>query len=285
MSKLTMMRGLPASGKSTHVKEIVEQGGWIRVNRDLLREMMHFGKWSGENEGKVIEAEKVLARHFLGSGVGVIVDDTNMSQKHKDMWRNLCVELDAEMTTLEKGTPVKECLDREEKRDKVGKHVIMGMALQFEKLEKPDKPFVLCDIDGTIADCEHRRIFVKDEVKNWKGFFGAMAIDLPIKTTLDLLEEYKKKGHQIILLTARPEDYRKVTEDWLEKFTNINPLTVIMRRKNDTRPETVVKQEMFETYFKDKYEIETMIDDRPSTIQMWKENNVPVIDVGKGEDF
>jgi len=286
MAKLIMMKGLPASGKSTNAKELTAQGSWIRLNRDLLRTMLHFDKWSGFNEGLTVDAEKALARMFLAKGISVIIDDTNLTPKHKAMWLEIAKESNSEMATLEKNTPFNELLIREAKRDKVGLHVVYRMGFQFEKVPQPEKPFVLCDIDGTIADCSHRQMYVQGEgKKDWKNFFAHMDEDTPIQSTLARLELYKRAGHDIILLTARPEDYREITEEWVSRFTDIDPLTIIMRNSGDKRPDTEVKQQMYEMYFKDKYPIETMIDDRPIVIRMWKEIGVPVIDVGNGEEF
>ncbi len=145
---------------------------------------------------------------------------------------------------------------------------------------------MLCDIDGTIADCSHRQMYVQGEgKKDWKTFFSMMDEDTPRLDVIKTVMEYKSKGHEIILLTARPEDYREMTEEWVAKHTDIDPLTIIMRNSGDKRPDNEVKQQMFEMYFKDKYPIETMIDDRPVVIRMWQEIGVPVIDVGKGIDF
>lgn len=281
------MKGLPASGKSTHARQLLEENGnWVRLNRDLLRTMLHFDKWTGRNEGLTVDAEKTLAKMFLEQGINVVIDDTNLSQKHKDMWMEVAKETGSEMATLEKNPPFDELLIREAKRDKVGLHVVYRMGFQFGKVPQPAKPFVLCDIDGTIADCSHRQMYVQGEgKKDWKTFFSMMDEDTPIESTLKLVMEYKAKGHDIILLTARPEDYREITEEWVARHTNIDPITIIMRNSGDKRPDNEVKQQMFETYFKDKYPIETMIDDRPVVIRMWKEIGVPVIDVGNGEEF
>ena len=58
-----------------------------------------------------------------------------------------------------------------------------------------------------------------------------------------------------------------------------------MRKSGDKRPDTDVKKEILDKYFKDKIKIFTVIDDRPSVIRMWKENKLDVIDVGDGIDF
>ena len=49
MSKLIMLSGLPASGKTTKARELmVEYGNAVRVNKDDLRDMLHTGSWSGQ---------------------------------------------------------------------------------------------------------------------------------------------------------------------------------------------------------------------------------------------
>lgn len=281
-----MMKGLPASGKSTKAKEIVEQGNWVRVNRDLLREMLHFNKWSGNNEGITIDAEKELVKFFISQNINVVIDDTNMNARNKTMWSTIAKEAGAtNFAVFEKETPVEECLRREEIRQKVGKHVIMKMALQFEKYPKPEKPFVICDVDGTVADCNHRRHFLDGEKKDWKGFFSQMYNDTPIELIINMVNQYKQHGYEIIFVSARPEDYRVATELWLKEFIPFEYTTLIMREKNDSRQDTEVKQDIYDKYFKDKYEIETVFDDRPSVIRMWKENGLNVTDVGDGVEF
>ena len=54
MSKLLMLRGLPASGKSTYAKELADKG-WIRVNKDDLRAMLNNSNWSKGNEKRVLK--------------------------------------------------------------------------------------------------------------------------------------------------------------------------------------------------------------------------------------
>lgn len=282
------MSGLPASGKSTEAKAILKQGGnWVRLNRDLLRKMLHFDVWSPNNEGLTIDAIKRLARMYLTEGTSVVIDDTNLGDKHRQSWSGIAQECDAKFEVRTMDTGIDECIERDEKRENgVGKHVIVQMALQYGLYPKPEKPFVLCDIDGTIADCSHRLHFVNGDTKDWKSFFEAMGDDGPRIEVIDELMEYKSKGHEIIFVTARPEDYRKMTEAWIERaFNGYTPhQTIIMRRSGDKRVDTEVKQDMLTHYFA-KYSIAVVFDDRPSVIRMWRENGLEVIDVGKGIEF
>lgn len=285
------MRGLPASGKSTKAKELLEQGNTVRLNRDLLRTMLHADKWSGKNEDITIKAEKMLATEFLKEGLRVVIDDTNLGQKHRDTWVNIAKSVGSDIEYIDlRDAPVGKCTIRDSERtDKkpVGEHVIMGMALQYQLLPKPEKGFVLCDIDGTIADVGHRLHYVADkENKNWRAFFDEMVHDTPRVEVVERLLDLKKDGYTIVFVTARPENYRKQTETWINdvfKDSRIH-LTIVMRRAGDRRPDTEVKQQMYDTYFK-HYPVHLVIDDRPSVIRMWKSNGLTVEDVGTGEEF
>lgn len=285
MAKLIMMRGLPGSGKSTKAKKIVEQGEWVRINRDLLREMLHFGKWSGRNEGTVVDVEKVIASLCLAKGISCVVDDTNLSKKHRDMWSEVAKTMDARFEVHEMATDLTTCLYRDEQRDKkVGDHVIKAMALQYS-LYPQTKTFLIVDIDGTIANINHRLHFVKDkEEKDWKSFFAEMNKDEPRQ---DVIQQIYKlcsdNSLEIIYVSGRPDTYRDQTEQWLKEF-GLPYFTLLMRGGHDKRPDTEVKQDIYNKYLK-HYKIDSVFDDRPSVIRMWKSNGVKVYDVGNGKEF
>ncbi len=289
MAKLTMLSGLPASGKSTKAKEILTtSGNSVRINKDLLRTMLHFDKWTGTNESLTKIASSALASEFLRGGINVVIDDTNMGQSHLDSWKNVAKNMDAKFEHIHVDTPLIECLQRDGFRSvkAVGRSVITNMALQYGKIPKPDKGFILCDLDGTLCDITHRLHFVNNkEKKDWKNFFAGIAEDsLNLKVDLKL-RDYRDAGHDIIFVSARPDNYRKQTEEWLDKNITFPYLSLIMRPANDKRPDTEAKKTILDKYFPDKSFIKVVIDDRPSVIRMWRENGLDVIDVGPGIDF
>jgi len=53
--KVLILKGLPASGKSTYAKELVAKGNWKRINKDDLRAMLDCSKWSKANEKFVLQ--------------------------------------------------------------------------------------------------------------------------------------------------------------------------------------------------------------------------------------
>lgn len=285
MSKLIILKGLPASGKSTKAKEILEaSGNAVRLNKDLLRTMLHFDRWTGLNEGVTKDMEKVLAIELLERDKVVIIDDTNLNEGTLDSWKALAGDKHT-FEVIEMEADWKECLMRDRAREKrVGDHVIIGMARQYG-LYDYEKPDVIVDIDGTIANIEHRLHFVKQEPKDWKGFFGAMDKDTPREDVLQLVNDLESKGLNICYVSGRPDEYREVTEQWLqENGAKWYYHTLFMRKAGDRRPDTEVKQEILNKYFR-KDKIELVIDDRPSVIRMWQANGLPVMDVGNGVEF
>ena len=48
MSKLLILKGLPASGKTTEAKRLVIEENFKRVSKDDLRAMIDNSKWSKE---------------------------------------------------------------------------------------------------------------------------------------------------------------------------------------------------------------------------------------------
>lgn len=294
MAKLKLLQGLPASGKSTRAKEIVGQGNWIRVNRDLLRTMLHFDKWTGKNEAITVEAEKSLVLAMLWKGKNVVVDDCNLGQRNIEMWKSVVdaantedgVKATFEIERIE--THWFDCIKRDlERENSVGKDVILNMAIQHKLYEKPAKGFVVCDLDGTLCDISHRLHYVKrpeGEKKDWKSFFEEIGDDDMRKDTYDRVAGFIKDGYEVILVSARPDTYRKATKDWLKKYPFFQYTALLMRRGDDKRPDTEVKKDIYERYLKG-YKIHKVIDDRPSVIRMWREQGLDVIDVGGGVEF
>ena len=84
----------------------------------------------------------------------------------------------------------------------------------------PDYPIstqcFIFDIDGTIADCNHRVHHLSGARKNWAAFNAAMVNDTPIESTIKVMNALSH-NHAILLLTGRSEETRDVTEAWLSR--------------------------------------------------------------------
>jgi predicted kinase len=292
--KIIVLKGLPACGKSTYAKKLLEENPRaIRLNKDSLREMMHFGGYNGRNERYIVELEYQLAEKLLSKELTVVVDDTNLNPTHINYYKALAEEHSAEFEIKEFNVSVGECCDRDINRrlDRVpgravGVDNIVNMAHQFGYL-KQEKMCEIFDLDGTLTNLDHRRHLVKDlaegQKPDWDKFFSECGKDVPRKDIIAKMHEARAAGHEVIICSARPEDYRDDTQDWLSKHGAIYD-RLIMRKHKDYRKDTIVKKEMLDKYLC-KSKIVRVYDDRPVVIDMWRDNGLEVVDVGDGISF
>lgn len=128
MAKLVMLRGLPASGKSTHALKLVMQG-YKRVNADDLRLMVDNGNYSKANEKYITDVMQTMTALALQSGLNVVFDNTNFNPFHVKWAKSIARDLRCELEIIDVKTPLDICIQRDLERTKgrVGKDVIMKM--------------------------------------------------------------------------------------------------------------------------------------------------------------
>lgn len=141
---------------------------------------------------------------------------------------------------------------------------------------------ILFDIDGTLADIEHRRRHVQGERPNWGKFNALMGDDTPNEPVVQLyLTLWHSKAYKIEIVTGRNEAFRKVTENWL--FWNEIPFTRIhMRADKDQRPDHIIKKEKLDILQAEGHDIAFVVDDRQQVVDMWRDNGITCLqcDVG-----
>ena len=129
-----------------------------------------------------------------------------------------------------------------------------------------EKKIVICDIDGTIANNDHRQHFLEGK-KDWDGFFSKLNKDLPIYSVIKKVIELHKQGKKIIFLTGRPEKYVHSTELWLKEHFDFS-FEIISRQNNDRRNKISVKMEMFEKNL-NKKDVYLVIENDLDLLKMW----------------
>ena len=130
-------------------------------------------------------------------------------------------------------------------------------------------PAIIVNLDGTLANCDHRRHHVMSKPKNWKAFYGGIDLDLPNLWCLDLVSTYTMAATSIILVSGRPDDHRAVTERWLDRY-NVTYDRLIMRAAGDNRDDMVVKKELYQKQIEPYYKVIFTVDDRKRVVDMWR---------------
>ena len=299
-NEILMLRGIPASGKSTLASSLVNVSkNHVRVNLDSLRLMMHPEKeWNGKDESITQHTEKQIARALLEKGKNVIVDDTNLTQKHIDRWQGIAYQQDATFKAHTVYTPLQECLNRNEERIQENKdknypsnNELVNMARYFTVVGE-DKYYestafgdneIIVDIDGTVAEISHRLHFLNQPTRRWEHFFAHMINDSPRYDVVSKIKQDVKNGATVVFVSARPKRYEKTTVLWLSQL-EIPYRTLIMRNNNDKRPDVEVKTDILNRYFK-KRRVSKVYDDRLRVIRMWESEGLNVVNCNVGGDY
>jgi predicted kinase len=122
-----MLRGLPASGKTTLARRYVEQGV-KRVSKDDLRNMLQNGKYTPGLERFIRAVRNTIIIEAINEGFSVIVDDCNLNPEHEKELRYLTDYLGVRLIIIDIPTSLDECIARDKARiNSVGEDVIRGM--------------------------------------------------------------------------------------------------------------------------------------------------------------
>jgi phosphoglycolate phosphatase-like HAD superfamily hydrolase len=141
---------------------------------------------------------------------------------------------------------------------------------------------ILFDIDGTLANCEHRRHYVASKPKNWPAFNRAMKHDTPHDDIIYLYKLLEENKNIMLIASGRGDDDRAVTEEWLKNH-GIVPQKLYMRKSKDSRSDDIVKEEILEQVRKDFGEPYLWFDDRNQVVNAIRANGIRVLQVAPGD--
>lgn len=299
MTKLVYcLVGLPGSGKSTFAKDLMkrEPGKWLKVNKDLVREMLHNNVWSQENEELTRKVHDNTILAGLRYGKNIINDNTNLSKYSLRKLHKLLENVgDVKVIYKAFQVGVEECLRRNALREgkaRVPDEVIKEMAkkagirngneIKDEEFYYPPKAqakkydnnndlpkAIICDLDGSIAEISHRSPY--DTAKCFA--------DMPVSSVVDIVKMFHRDGHKIIFCSGREDTWYELTKDWLDTHVGIE-YELFMRPSGNFTKDALIKETIFNEHIRDKYNVRAVIDDRLQVCQLWYQLGLPLFRVG-----
>ena len=135
---------------------------------------------------------------------------------------------------------------------------------------------VLCDIDGVLADADHRRHLVRG-AKRWAEFFALAHADPPILgglTVLDLLDD----DLVVILVTSRPESIHDQTVAWLREY-GVRWDLLVMRSRRDHGPAPDIKELAVAELRDAGFDPVLAIDDDERVVRMYLSHDIPSVHI------
>lgn len=267
--KIQMLMGLPASGKSTYARELVEtNGNWVRINFDDLRSMMNNGVWSRGREKMVQKVAYDIAEETLKQGKNVVWDNTSFAPKHRSRLEQLAKQYGCQFEVQYFHVEPEEAIKRDLARpNSVGAQVIWDMYYRYV-WDKPDEvgheglpSAVIFDLDGTLAH--------NDGHRGWYDW-EKVGEDKVNKDIAELSQFYRDAGYTIIVVSGRDGSCAEISAKWLvDNFIHFDEIYI--RTTGDSREDSVVKKEIFFNNIAERYRVKLVVDDREQVVRMWSD--------------
>ena len=150
---------------------------------------------------------------------------------------------------------------------------------------------VIFDIDGTLANCDHRKHFITGEKKDWENFFNVMDKDTLNKGISFLFKcahiysvtNYVYDNLARFIITGRPVKYKTLTIKWLEKngiYVEFDK--IFFRPENDMRDDDILKKEIYHKEIEPYYDVQFVVEDRDRVVKMWRKLGLTCLQCAEG---
>ena len=167
------------------------------------------------------------------------------------------------------------------------------------------KRVVLCDLDGTLADVNHRLHYIKNDdgtlkpyaERDWDSFNKACVDDKPNEDVIEILRSLLCRGivqeRDVYILSGRNDVVRDETYEWLQEhvfgewedgYYCFTLPDLRMRKADDRRPDTEIKLEMVQELGLTPDDVLCILDDRQCVVDMWRENGFRCLQVDAWEE-
>lgn len=296
IKQLILLVGPAGSGKSTYCESMID---FVRINQDEQGKDGHWKEF----------------KSALESNHQIIVDRMNFNKKQRNKYLDEAKQCGYTTTIVVFHVPFETCYERVMNRQnhptindlkgKEDKQRSAGSALDtffrgYERVTDDEADYVLrygwedasksaliCDIDGTMCNIDHRKHYVdKSKGKvNWNAFYKEMKNDMPNGWCIELLKNFSKSNErEIVYCSGRPSDYRDDTIQWLifNVPDEVNSEYLFMRRRNDFRADNIIKEIILEFELKTRFKDLLFIDDRKRVVDMYRSHGYTVLQCDEG---
>lgn len=293
MAEIIMLVGPPGSGKSTLSERYPD---YVRVSQD--------------DQGK--QGHRDVFQEALEGKKNILIDRMNFDKGQRRRYLDPAHKAGYSSVIFVLHVPMQTCLERCKARkghptikdDESAESAVDFFFRKYERVSDDEANSVnrlgwtenttkaiVCDIDGTMADIEHRRHHIprrepgdkKRPRQNWKAFFEEMVNDTVNEWCRALIVSMSDR-YPIIYATGRAGEYEDITAMWLEdNGLRMAGSLLYSRMPKDYRKDSIVKEIILEFEIKPKYDILFIVDDRKQVVDMWRSHGYTVLQCDEGD--
>lgn len=296
--------GASASGKSTWAKQraAIYPDNVIACRDDIRRMLGYPPVGTPQQEKQVTLVQQGIIETALLAGKDVIVSDTNLNKQFRKKMIKFCHEHGANVTLTVFDEPLDELHKRTDNRpleEQVPRDAIKRQydSLQtqlkdgtlgqrefpvqsYEPYVRPDatssalRSAIVIDIDGTVANHEGVRSPYD---------YSKVSMDKPHWDIIEIVQALIAQGHWPIFLSGRDGGCREDTENWIGYHITLGRgYSLFMRAEGDTRPDWIIKNEIWDRDVIPNFNVLCAFDDRDQVVRHLRRRGIRVLQVAYG---
>lgn len=304
MNKLTILVGPPGSGKSTYAKELESQG-FVRISQD--------------DQGKSGHME--LFQSHITTGADIVVDRMNFDKQQRDKYRLEAVKNGYTVNFVEFCVPRRICFDRcmtrqghptingakfnsatwgnvDKQKELEADSALTTYFSKYEPVTAEEGPVeqrsyqfhtkwnaIMVDLDGTLANLNHRLHYVRREgKKDWGSFFRECGKDELYECVAGVVKLEHQNNTHIVYCSGRDEEQcRETTVEWLKQHQLFFGNPVVMRPKLNYKSDNITKVMLYKYEIEPYYNVKYILDDRNQVVEAWRKLGLVCFQVRPGE--
>lgn len=146
---------------------------------------------------------------------------------------------------------------------------------------------IIVDLDGTLANVDHRINLVRRKKKWFDKFYDLCDKDKINEWCRRLIQGMVREGVEVKIVSARPERLFIKTGEWLIE-NGVSPVRVslhLLRKDNDFTKDQELKRAWLNSGVVKKKDILFVVDDRQRVVDMWREEGLVCLQCYAWEEF